>query len=187
MVQRHEMAQRRASLGQYRPITISQASFVPKTEALHGNRQLYLNSNSHLLSAHVLECTLISPLQIISQNIFLVFLMAEEPMEKAILRQVEYYFSDENLPNDFWVLREADAQQWIPLDFIMKGVRMQKLTQDAELVAKTLQLSTLVNCRKIDDVWKIRRKKMLPAALALKARQTLQDSAALSWRKVQPR
>ena len=48
------------------------------------------------------------------------------------MKQVEFYFSEENLPNDKFLLKKLDGDQTVTLDTIMSFKRIKKLSADAE-------------------------------------------------------
>ncbi|KAJ3189425.1 hypothetical protein HDU85_003055 [Gaertneriomyces sp. JEL0708] len=66
-------------------------------------------------------------------------------LEEAVLRQVEYYFSDENYPNDRYLLEVSEKHSgWVPLNTLMRFSRMKALTSDTQLVARVLSQSLVV-------------------------------------------
>ncbi|KAM4809128.1 la-related protein 1B isoform 2-T2 [Rhinophrynus dorsalis] len=81
------------------------------------------------------------------------------PVEETILkeylkRQIEYYFSLENLERDFFLRRKMDVEGFLPLSLIAGFHRVQSLTTDIDLICKALKNSTEVEI--VDQ--KIRKK-----------------------------
>ncbi|KAE8630371.1 hypothetical protein XENTR_v10000802 [Xenopus tropicalis] len=81
------------------------------------------------------------------------------PVDKKLLkeylkRQIEYYFSTENLEKDFFLRRKMDLQGFLPLSLIAGFYRVQSLTTDVDLMCEALKDSVEVEI--VDQ--KIRRK-----------------------------
>ncbi|XP_066598042.1 la-related protein 1B-like isoform X2 [Prorops nasuta] len=58
-----------------------------------------------------------------------------------IRKQIEYYFSEENLLRDFFLRRKMDAQGFLPITLIASFHRVQTLTMDVALVIEAIQES----------------------------------------------
>ncbi|CAG8603584.1 8818_t:CDS:10 [Funneliformis caledonium] len=73
-----------------------------------------------------------------------------EEEKKKILRQVEYYFSDMNLPKDRFLneVRSKNPEGWIPLKMICKFKKMQ-VYKDYNLIVETLRGSP--NLLEVDE------------------------------------
>ncbi|URE12736.1 la domain containing protein [Musa troglodytarum] len=69
-----------------------------------------------------------------------------------IVRQIEYYFSDENLKTDLYLISLLDEQGWVPIYRIMDFNRVKKMTNNIPFILDALG-SSLVEVQ--DD--KIRR------------------------------
>lgn len=80
----------------------------------------------------------------------------ETTLKDYIRKQVEYYFSEENLQRDFFLRRKMDQQGYLPISLIASFHRVQALTQDVALVTQALKDSVEVEV--IDGV-KVRTKK----------------------------
>jgi la-related protein 4 len=67
----------------------------------------------------------------------------------AIRKQVEYYFSKENLTQDIYLQSQMDAQMSVPIAVVMKFSKLKHLTTDEALVRLALQDSavSIVNDR----------------------------------------
>nr|CAD7599979.1 unnamed protein product [Timema genevievae] len=79
-------------------------------------------------------------------------------LEKKIIRQIEYYFGDINLPRDKFLLEQVKLQDgWIPLDVMFKFKRLSSLTTDAALVCAALEKSPNKLLEVSEDRKQIRR------------------------------
>lgn len=80
-------------------------------------------------------------------------------LEKQIIRQVEYYFGDINLPRDKFLQGQIKENEdgWVPLEVMLKFKRLANISDDAKVIAEALEKSeekvVLVN----DDKTKVRR------------------------------
>lgn len=84
----------------------------------------------------------------------------ESPLPAMIVRQVEYYFSAENLCKDRYLRLQMDADGWVPLTFIANFNRMRALSTDVGFIAACLAGSGVVQvdgdrvrCRNDWSVW----------------------------------
>lgn len=68
-------------------------------------------------------------------------------LREYVRKQVEYYFSEENLQRDFFLRRKMDAQGYLPLSLIASFHRIQALTQDVGLVLEAVRESPLLELR----------------------------------------
>lgn len=61
-----------------------------------------------------------------------------------IIKQVEYYFSDENLPTDKYLMNllKKDKNGFVPIAVIASFRKMKKLTQDIQLIVAALRESS---------------------------------------------
>ncbi|CAN7939115.1 unnamed protein product, partial [Ixodes hexagonus] len=66
----------------------------------------------------------------------------EATLREYVRKQVEYYFSEENLQRDFFLRRKMDAQGYLPVSLIASFHRIQALTQDVSLVIQAVKEST---------------------------------------------
>lgn len=65
-------------------------------------------------------------------------------LKEYIKRQIEYYFSTENLERDFFMRRKMDQQGFLPISLIASFHRVQALTTNATLILEALKDSTEV-------------------------------------------
>ena len=83
-------------------------------------------------------------------------------LEEKLRNQVEFYFSDSNLPRDKFLRArvDADPEGYVDLQLIVTFKRMKQLNATAEKVAAALAGSELVEVS--PDGQRVRRKKPLP-------------------------
>jgi len=68
-----------------------------------------------------------------------------EAAAQKIMKQVEFYFSEENLPSDKFLLKKLDGDQTVTLDTIMSFKRIKKLSADADTVRSAINQSAIVH------------------------------------------
>nr|XP_008110243.1 PREDICTED: la-related protein 1B isoform X1 [Anolis carolinensis] len=68
----------------------------------------------------------------------------ETLLKEYIKRQIEYYFSVENLERDFFLRRKMDEQGFLPISLIASFHRVQALTTNVNLILEALKDSTEV-------------------------------------------
>ncbi|KAJ1217039.1 hypothetical protein NDU88_004635 [Pleurodeles waltl] len=78
----------------------------------------------------------------------------ETLLKEYIKRQIEYYFSPENLERDFFLRRKMDVKGFLPVSLIASFHRVQALTTDVNIILEALSSSSVVE---IVD-YKIRKK-----------------------------
>ncbi|KAL9368225.1 hypothetical protein Peur_039424 [Populus x canadensis] len=96
-----------------------------------------------------------------------------QTLRASIIRQIEYYFSDENLLNDHYLISLMDDQGWVPISTIAEFKRVKKMTTDISLILDALQSSGSIEVQgekiRKHDYWS----KWIPAssqqAMSLKA------------------
>lgn len=79
--------------------------------------------------------------------------------EAKVLKQIEYYFSDSNLPKDkfLWETVNNDPEGWVDIDTLLKFNRLKSLTTDHEIIKNAVKQSVeLLELN--EDGTKIRRK-----------------------------
>ncbi|KAL0911612.1 hypothetical protein M5K25_019765 [Dendrobium thyrsiflorum] len=73
------------------------------------------------------------------------FLPPEEQTLRAnILKQIEYYFSDENLQHDTFLLGLLDEQGWVSISRIADFKRLKKMTTSIPLILDSLRSSNII-------------------------------------------
>ncbi|XP_015200376.1 la-related protein 1B isoform X3 [Lepisosteus oculatus] len=73
-----------------------------------------------------------------------VYPVDENLLKEYIKRQIEYYFSPENLERDFFLRRKMDDKGFLPISLIASFHRVQALTTDVSLIFEALKDSTEV-------------------------------------------
>ncbi|XP_058101104.1 la-related protein 6A-like [Magnolia sinica] len=83
-------------------------------------------------------------------------------LRDKIVRQVEYYFSDENLPTDKFLMKfvKKDKEGFVPMAVIASFRKMKKLVQDISLVEAALRTSSQLVVS--SDGKKVKRLNALP-------------------------
>lgn len=68
----------------------------------------------------------------------------DDELAKRIIRQVEYYFGDYNLPKDKWMLEKLEQNEdgWFDMEMMMSFPRLRSLTQDPNIVLTSLAKSS---------------------------------------------
>lgn len=61
-----------------------------------------------------------------------------------LLKQIEYYFSNENLCKDVYLRQNMDEQGWVSISLIAGFNRVRQLTNSTQYILDTVRLSTLV-------------------------------------------
>lgn len=61
-----------------------------------------------------------------------------------ILKQIEYYFSDENLQNDYYLISLMDDQGWVPISTIAEFKRVKRMNVEISFILDALQASETV-------------------------------------------
>ncbi|KAL3720584.1 hypothetical protein ACJRO7_005407 [Eucalyptus globulus] len=80
------------------------------------------------------------------------------PLHFEILKQIEYYFSKENLIKDLHFRKEWDEQGWVHISIIAAFKKVSSMTRDINLILDAIRSSTMLEIqgemvRKRDD-WK---------------------------------
>lgn len=91
---------------------------------------------------------------------------AATDLEKKIIKQVEYYFGDKNLPRDRFLRQKADEDDgWVTLECLATFNRLKALSEDADVIAKALRKSDSGLVEVSEDNKKVRRVKTKPLPL----------------------
>lgn len=75
----------------------------------------------------------------------------ELAIKDKIKKQIEYYFSEENLANDIFMRRKMSKDGFIPVSLIASFNRMKQLTQDVKLIVDVCKTSEKLEVK--DEVW----------------------------------
>ncbi|KAH9603926.1 hypothetical protein KSS87_018010 [Heliosperma pusillum] len=68
-------------------------------------------------------------------------------LRASVVKQIEYYFSDENLQKDKYLISLMDDQGWVPVPVIADFNRVKRMSTDIPFILDALQDSTTV------EVW----------------------------------
>ena len=71
--------------------------------------------------------------------------MPQDVLKAKLQRQLEYYFSRENLAHDTYLLTQMDADQFVPIWTIANFNQIKRLTNDVQLVTQVLRGKYLYN------------------------------------------
>uniref|UniRef100_A0A8C1YGA7 La ribonucleoprotein 1, translational regulator n=1 Tax=Cyprinus carpio TaxID=7962 RepID=A0A8C1YGA7_CYPCA len=84
----------------------------------------------------------------------------QDLLKDYIKRQIEYYFSVDNLQRDFFLRRKMDQEGFLPLALIASFHRVQALTTDVSLIKEALKDSKVVEiidlkirCKEEPEKW----------------------------------
>uniref|UniRef100_A0A7S3JNF0 HTH La-type RNA-binding domain-containing protein n=1 Tax=Aureoumbra lagunensis TaxID=44058 RepID=A0A7S3JNF0_9STRA len=69
---------------------------------------------------------------------------SEEQLASSVLRQVEYYFSDESFPFDDYMKSKSNEEGWIEIEEIMAFPKMRQLTKEKQKIINALAMSDSV-------------------------------------------
>ncbi|KAK0416859.1 hypothetical protein QR680_012721 [Steinernema hermaphroditum] len=78
-----------------------------------------------------------------------------ETLKDYVRKQIEYYFSKDNLQKDFFLRRKMDSEGFLPLSLIASFPRVRSLTADLDLIAGGLRGSEIVELSDADG-YKVR-------------------------------
>ncbi|KAK8958388.1 hypothetical protein KSP40_PGU007283 [Platanthera guangdongensis] len=88
---------------------------------------------------------------------------ASDPQRAMLLKQIDYYFSPDNLCKDLFLRQNMDEQGWVPISVIADFNRVKQMTNSIQYLIDTVQLSSVVEVqgdkiRKRNDwmVWVLR-------------------------------
>lgn len=68
-----------------------------------------------------------------------------ESLKEAVKKQIEYYFSKQNLTHDSYLVSQMDAQMYVSLDVLVTFSKIKELTQDVSLLREALKDSSIVS------------------------------------------
>ena len=70
--------------------------------------------------------------------------MSLDELKAKLQKQLEYYFSRENLAHDAYLLTQMDADQFVPIWTIANFNQIKRLTNDVQLVTQVLRGTLLI-------------------------------------------
>ncbi|XP_044479724.1 la-related protein 1A-like isoform X2 [Mangifera indica] len=65
-------------------------------------------------------------------------------LKASIVKQIDYYFSDENLQNDHYLISLMDAQGWVPISSIAEFKRVKRMSTDILFILDAMHSSSTV-------------------------------------------
>nr|SVE80362.1 EOG090X0CQA [Daphnia magna] len=84
-------------------------------------------------------------------------------LDKKIIRQIEYYFGDFNLPKDKFLKEQMGVDDgWIPIATMLKFARLSQLTKSPKVIFNAMKKSTSGLMEVDESASKIRRSKNQP-------------------------
>ncbi|CAI4230787.1 unnamed protein product [Auanema sp. JU1783] len=83
-----------------------------------------------------------------------IHVLNDETLRDCVRKQIEYYFSNENLQKDFFLRRKMNADGFLPLQLIASFPRVRSLTADISLICEGLRESDTVELS--DDLTYVR-------------------------------
>jgi len=103
-----------------------------------------------------------------------------EDVEKKIIRQVEYYFGDFNLPRDKFLMEETKGNDgWVAMETMLKFKRLIELSDDKDVITAAIKKSKAGLMEVNEDSSKIRRNPEIPLP-----ENTVESKTALEARTV---
>ncbi|KNC80331.1 hypothetical protein SARC_07306 [Sphaeroforma arctica JP610] len=79
---------------------------------------------------------------------------SEKVLKANLKKQIEYYFSTENLCKDLFLRQQMDKNGYLPLSFIANFNRVRLMTNDLSMIEKSLRGSTVLEVTKQYDIRK---------------------------------
>ncbi|CAB3403158.1 unnamed protein product [Caenorhabditis bovis] len=70
--------------------------------------------------------------------------VTDDTLKEYVRKQIEYYFSDDNLQKDFFLRRKMNNDGYLPLSLIASFPRVRALTEDLLLIGEGLRESTKI-------------------------------------------
>ncbi|EOD29084.1 hypothetical protein EMIHUDRAFT_234169 [Emiliania huxleyi CCMP1516] len=68
----------------------------------------------------------------------LAYMQQVQQLQRLVVAQVNYYFSDENLLRDEYLRRQMDGEGWISIELLATFNRLRSLTTDLHLIGEVL-------------------------------------------------
>ncbi|KAE9614905.1 putative winged helix-turn-helix DNA-binding domain-containing protein [Lupinus albus] len=65
-------------------------------------------------------------------------------LRTSIVKQIDYYFSDENLQHDQYLISLMDGQGWVPVSTVAGFKRVKRMSTDIPFILDALQSSSIV-------------------------------------------
>ncbi|KAI4386827.1 hypothetical protein MLD38_004726 [Melastoma candidum] len=71
-------------------------------------------------------------------------LSQDNTVHARILKQIDYYFSNENLVKDTFLRQNMDEQGWVPISLVARFNKVSELTDNVQIIMDSLYHSTVV-------------------------------------------
>ncbi|PKA60132.1 hypothetical protein AXF42_Ash009816 [Apostasia shenzhenica] len=121
----------------------------------------------------------------------MMFFPAPDPQRTMLLKQIEYYFSQDNLCKDLYLRQNMDKQGWVPISLIASFNKVKRLTNSIQYLVDTVQLSSVVEVqgeklRKRNDwkTWLLPPTHLGPASALQSPKLTTHDGLAVQFENV---
>lgn len=105
--------------------------------------------------AYVIPYVQVDPQPVFPETGFQVMRVNEPTLLDYVKKQIEYYFSSENLERDFFFRRKMDPEGYIPVSLIASFPRLQALTSDHTVVVDAIRSSDKLE---MNHLFKVRTK-----------------------------
>ncbi|KAH6934606.1 hypothetical protein HPB50_025692 [Hyalomma asiaticum] len=97
-------------------------------------------------------------------------------LEDKIIKQVEYYFGDLNLPDDKFLQKKLALDDgWVTVEVLLTFNKLRRLTQEANVVVDALRKSTSELLELSEDGTKVRRSLLHPLPDESERRQNIDE------------
>ncbi|CAJ0941369.1 unnamed protein product, partial [Mesorhabditis belari] len=78
--------------------------------------------------------------------------MSEQSLKECVRKQIEYYFSPDNLQKDFFLRRKMNPNGFLPISLIASFPRVRSLTEDIAIIVEGLRSSDKVELNDSGDL-----------------------------------
>ncbi|XP_058090806.1 la-related protein 1C-like [Magnolia sinica] len=68
----------------------------------------------------------------------------DSQLRTMLVKQIDYYFSSENLCKDLYLRRNMDEHGWVPISLIANFNRVKQITNSIQFILDTVRMSTIV-------------------------------------------
>ncbi|KAI3502812.1 hypothetical protein L1887_31149 [Cichorium endivia] len=75
------------------------------------------------------------------------FPFQDPDLHRKIVKQIDYYFSDENLVKDIYLRKNMDEQGWVSVNLIASFKKVLCLTNDVPLILDVMRTSKVVELK----------------------------------------
>ncbi|KAI3502815.1 hypothetical protein L1887_31153 [Cichorium endivia] len=75
------------------------------------------------------------------------FPFQDPDLHRKIVKQIDYYFSDENLVKDIYLRKNMNEQGWVPVNLIASFKKVLGLTDNVQLILDVMRTSKVVEVK----------------------------------------